>query len=422
MKALFMKIWKNDFYQGGVFLTVSTLIMNVLNYIFNLIVARTLGPTGYGDITSLFSYITIFAAPLTIISTLIIQRISSTEHNKLSYSLSIEKYVWLKIYKFWFIALIPILIVPFLPRITNLSPFTAYALLPLVYLTFMVSFYSAILNGLRFFFYFALIGVLSTFIKLMGIFFEIYGYKIISIEVFLILSFIFSITSVIYLLHRKISVKDNTTTTVTINMEKRLIHIFLSPQFIITSISIISISLFSNLDIIFVKKFFISSHAGIYASWALFAKVILYFIAPFTTLSFVFFSGVKNEMKEKKTLLVSLIMISLFAVCSFIFYSTFAHTLITIVFGNKYTAISPFLGKASIFGSLYTAITVLNNYFLAKKSAFSLILTAILPFYVVGLFLIPKQLENIIDLNIIFSFIIVAVYLIGLLKTYKKTV
>ena len=67
------RIWSNEFYQGGIIFTLASFVTSFMNYLFNVFAARGLGPSGYGEITTMFSYIAISSTPLAVLTTTIIQ-------------------------------------------------------------------------------------------------------------------------------------------------------------------------------------------------------------------------------------------------------------------------------------------------------------------------------------------------------------
>jgi len=90
--------------------------------------------------------------------------------------------------------------------------------------------------------------------------------------------------------------------------------------------------------------------------------------------------------------------------------------LIQILFGSEYIQIAKYLGLSAIFGSLYTLIVFLNNYFIAKNDFRCMIITFLFPIYLLGLFLINKNIESLINLNIIFSSLVAVAYLYLVVK------
>lgn len=411
-------LFSNEFFQGGVFLTITSFAANLLNYFFNVLAGRSLGPAGYSEITALFSYTIIASAPIGVISTIIIQKISASGENRFATAKIFEEFFWSKIKKWWFIFLIFLLATPFMPRITNLSRLTAYVLLPMIIVSFFGSFYGAALQGLRLFFLFSATTFATVFLKLAGAVLVTFGIDGLStIILFLILSTAFTwITGYLFvkgnLIKKTISAKK---------IERRLISLLTNRQVVITAVSFLALTLFSNIDIVFVKKFFSAYQAGIYSSWSLFAKIILYLISPFISVGFIFFASSETAKHHRKTLIISLILLFFAGISGFLIYQFLAKELINLFFGSKFQGINPYLGSAAVFGSLYTVVTLMNNYFLAKKSAAALTLTFLMPFYIFFLFFVKRELSSIIKLNIFFSILAAAVYIIAFLKTSIKS-
>ena len=97
------KIWANEFFKGSVYFLLTSFLVNLLNYIFNFMIGRGLGPKGYGEISTMFSYTNIALTPTVVFSSYIIKKIGEKTANELPYVVSIEqsfklrmkKIVWL---------------------------------------------------------------------------------------------------------------------------------------------------------------------------------------------------------------------------------------------------------------------------------------------------------------------------------------
>src|SRR3990167_8342362 len=135
------KIWQNEFFQGGIFYTTSSFFNHLMNYLFNFLAGRTLGPKGYAEISTLFSYTTIALVPTVVFSTFLIQKISASSLNQKIYTRSLERLFLNKIKKWWYLFVIPIIFAPLLPKFTNLTPLVAWSLYPLLYFAYLSSFY-----------------------------------------------------------------------------------------------------------------------------------------------------------------------------------------------------------------------------------------------------------------------------------------
>lgn len=409
MKKLIRSVWNNEFYQGGIVLTSGSFVINFLNYLFSILTAKSLGPNGFGEISALLSYIAVCSLPFTIFTSIVIQKISAIRTDRKNYSLSLE-YLFITKTKKILLFFIPLIVViPFLPRFTNLSILSSYTLVPLIVLNLITSFYMAANNGLRLFFLITITNVGAAVFKFSGAvltYFHIDG--ITTIISFLFLSALFSLITNYFFFHNKTK-QINTKIK---KIEKSIVSIVLSRQFLIFALSAAGISLFGTIDIIFVKKFFSAEIAGIYSSWSLFSKIILYVVGPLISLSFIFFSSTETRNQQRKVFIVSLILLLFIGLAGYLVYTNFAQLLIAIFFGERFNSVMQYLGRASIFGSLYTAILFMNNYFLSKKSLASLILPFGLPIYIGFLIAIPRHLTNVMDLNIIFSGAVIIMYLL----------
>ena len=241
-------------------------------------------------------------------------------------------------------------------------------------------------------------------------FFKIGGLS--SIILFLFFSIIFTVYKSYLIFNNYIG----RTNKIIPKIERRLTQIMSHKQFLLTSATIFALTLLNNADVIFVKKFFPATTAGIYGSWSLFGKIIFYVSGPMLTISFVYFSGIDHKKNHNKALVVSLFILALITFFIWFFYSIFGHTIIALFFGNKFSAVIPYLGYAALFGSLYTAISFTNGYFLAKRSYFALILPLLLPIYFVVLLFIDKHIDAVIKLNVLFSLFVMLTYSAAFIK------
>lgn len=372
-----------------------------------------LGPRGYSEITTLFSYLSLTSIPTLVVSSFIVQKVASTRSNKLEYVFTLEELFWRKIKNYWYVLIGFLLLTPYVAKFTNLSPITGIVVIPLIILSFVSTFYGASLQGLNYLILYSLIGILAVVIKLLGpvlIFLGIDGFS--TLILFLLLSSLIPLL-VIYISIR-LQFKKNIVTPIT-KIEKKIRSLIYNPQFLLILASTLALNLFNNFDVIFVKKFFTSQDAGIYGAWSLLAKIVLYGIGPMISVSFIFFSGQKK--KNRDIFRISVLILAIIGFLSITVYSFFARFIVNFFFGDRFMSVLPYLSRAAVFGSLYSMLTFINNYYLAKKSKISLILPVLIPVYLFFIFLIKKDLNSVIWLNIIFSFTALLLHLVFYLKT-----
>lgn len=418
MRKFVFRLWQNDFFRGGIFFTASSFIANAMNYLFNLFAGRSLGPQNYSEITALFSYMSITGVPVTVLSTFIVQKISSSGDKKLIVAKSLEQLFWNKVKNYWFLIFFSLMLIPFVPKITNLSLLSGTVLIPFIVLSFFSSFYSSTMQGLRLFFTFFALSILAGFLKLSGSVLTILGVGGLSTIIFFL-----SLSSVIPLIlgFQQISKYLNKKLIRPIpRIQKKITTILFNRQLLLILFSTLGLTLLNNVDIVIAKKFLSSMDAGIYGSWSLFAKIIFYFLGPLISISFIFFSS--ENARHKDTFHLSIVVLLIIALFSYFFYSNFGPFAINIFFGNKFMGVLPYLKQASIAGSLYACIAFTNYYFVAKKCKEAFILPLFVPIYLVLLIFIDKSISSIISLNITFSLFLTVLYLFSYIRLLRKAV
>ena len=409
-----LKLWDNAFVKGMVSLTLSSVLANFLNYAYSTLAGRMLGPVGYGEITALFSYITILSIPMLVVQTLVIQRVSAADDPH-HYALMLEHYLIEKTKQIWPFLALSLLATPFIPALTNLSLLSAAVLIPTIIVSLAVTYYSSLMQGMQMFTLYAVTGLVAALVKLMGAGAAfLIPQRLFAFIIFSVISYLATLIVCYEAFRRAVRNKISRSSSL---LHYRLRQLFRDRQFIIASLSLIALTLFSNADIIAAKKFLPEHDAGIYSSWSLFAKIILYIVSPIISVSFVFFAK-KDGGGRNRMLLLSIIMLAAVGAAGYVGYTFFAPLLIAIVFGSRFAQVQPYLGQAAIFGALYTSITYINNYFLARSSRASLILPVCAPVYIALLVTRASDIQAIISINIYVSAGVVILYLFASVREF----
>jgi len=414
MKKQLKSLAENKFIQGGFFLTTSNFIVGFLNYLFNSLSGKLLGPEKYSEIAAIFAYLWILAVPSQVITTDLIRRLGAKDKDRLVTAKTWEQWFVKKIRYWWWLLIPYIAFIFFLPTLTNLSLLSSFVISISFLLSLISVFYTSSLLGLHLFITFSLILIFSTLIKLVGpilVYFHVDGLT--TIAILLILS---SVASVI---GGKIALNHllKSTYSKIVGLDKRIIHFIFNRNIIITCLSLVGITLLNNLDIIFAKKMFTSNIAGVYGGWSLFGKIIFYILSPILSLSYIFFSAKEQQKNHSIVIIFSLILLAALGIILYLLYSIFGELIVLIMFNKNYFQIIRYLPQAAIFGILYTIISFLNNFFISKNSVYSLIIAFLIFFYAGGLFFFGKSMELIIMINVIFSAICVVVYLVATVKS-----
>ena len=415
MIAKAKELWQHKFVQGGVLLTLTSFIVNILNYFFNFFVARGLGPAGYGELSAVFSYTMILSALTTVVSTVIIRKLGQAGNQRLILAKSLLGWFWARVAK-W---LLPLLLFCFflspLAKLLNLKPLSIAFLIVISVIGFISNFYTSVFRGLKFFWTITVLAVITTGIKFLG------GLSAISRfgSFNLVLAFL-TIGGIIGLfLNYFIFKMKSQKVKIRAKNDFQLFSLLKSSAFLITAATVLGLTLLSNLDIIFVKKFTDSATTGLYGVWSLWAKVILYFLSPLSGLTLIFVSSKEHQSQKDKLLLVSLALIFLMGLAAFGVYKFFGYLLISLIYGRRFIQIADRLWLAAFFGLFYAGVNVLTNFYLAQKDKISLVIPLTIPAQITVLYVFRTNLLAIMWTETIYSAGLFTVYLIYWLFKYN---
>jgi len=158
------------------------------------------------------------------------------------------------------------------------------------------------------------------------------------------------------------NIKENTTD---FHFDRREVAAYTAPVLITTLL----LAMLLNLDVILVKHYFPTDQAGLYAAVSTVGKIILYLTAPIISVMFPMILEKKSQGKKHfKMLLFSLGLTAIGAALVLAIYSTVPTTVMKILYGHDFTALSYLLPQLGIFILFYTLINLLANYFLAVKN------------------------------------------------------
>ena len=167
MKTLFVKFCSNKFIQGGFIFTLSNFAGGFINYLFNIFAGRALGPAGYGEVTTLFSYLGVVSIPMSILGTLFIQKMGQARDVN-EYVRKTHNWMMKKMRRWWGLIIVFLALSPLVSPITNLSHITGFALSVLVIISTLNTFYAGSLQGMHLFMWVSLLGIVGALIKLGG--------------------------------------------------------------------------------------------------------------------------------------------------------------------------------------------------------------------------------------------------------------
>ncbi|MCR4326716.1 MAG: oligosaccharide flippase family protein [Candidatus Roizmanbacteria bacterium] len=410
MRQLIHRVSSNPFVQGGAIVTAGNIVISLLNYLFNSLAGKQLGPEGYGEIAAFFSYTAILTVPTSIIGSLIIRRLGQAGQDRVVYAHALEQWFLTRLRTWGFIAFIPILAIPFLPAITNLSLASATGLALIIPLVPLIMLYASMVQGLQLFIGYTTVLIVAATIKLLGIIIVIPGidslWRVIG---FLLLSYIATWLISLYIVHKKklpyIAITGHT-------IIRRIRDILSDHTLVISMFALLAITLLGNADVIAAKKVMNSQESGLYSAWSLFAKMILYAGGPLSMVSYIFFSDIEKKAQHRKALLILTSLVIIGGLLVYGAYSMLGDTLLHFFLSNKFSIIIPLLPYAALFGTFYLLVSIYTHYFVATQNSLSLIPAATIPFYFVAIVMNNASFNSLIATNCIYA-VVVCLLMVG---------
>ncbi|MCL4384854.1 MAG: oligosaccharide flippase family protein, partial [Cyanobacteria bacterium] len=355
---------------GIIFL--ATLVVNITNFFYQIIMGRLLGPSEYGVLNVIFSFLLVAAA---------IMGTAQTTSAKYSSIYSAEKNNE-KIRTFFFsitlrvLILTTIIFIILLIFMNRLSSFlNTTPTVPIIFLGIMVIEGSLIsigrgtLQGIRSFKNLGINLIIEVLLKLgLGVLLVYAGFKasgaILGFILATLIAYFFVYLPLGKILFRK---KDNSIDD-TIDFKKFYKNIFL------ILISTILFSLLSYVDVVLVKHFFTSFETGHYSAASQIGRIILYFTGALSLVVFPKFSE-KFTRKEslKNIVFKSLVFVLIFSGIFLIICFFFPEFIIKIFYGTKYLPASALVFKYGLFMSIISLINLQIFYFISIDKFYYLI-------------------------------------------------
>ena len=402
IKRLIQKIMSHSLAKDSMIMFAGSMASNVTSYIYHLLMGRWIGPSGYGELSSLLSIFYIFTVPLNVGALVLVKFISGFKaHGEIGQT----KALFVRVTKAAIIlcaTLLPIIIVVS-PFITKYLHIQSPVMFVIVYLIFVFSLLtvimSSVLQGYQKFLWVSILGVSAVLVKLLfsvpAVQFYVMGVllaTLLSVVVvyglnFLPLRFLFAAKSL------------------PIRLTKREAFAFAVPTLLVT----LGMTSIYSTDMILVRHYFSGLDAGIYASLALLGKIIFYASSILATVFYPILSE-RTAKGEKTDTLIGIGLLSVTAISLGItaIYFLFPNFIIRMLFGSLYVAGSSFLGVFGLFLVLYSIGNMFTVTFLATgKTKIWIIPVMCALLQIVGIAIWHQTIQMVIYINIGISALLV---------------
>lgn len=417
MSGFIKKVLTHNLARGSAIVFVGSMVANVAAYVYHLLMGRLLGPTGYGELSSLLSILYIFTAPLIVAQTVLVKFVSGFKaHGEAGQA----KSLFVKVTKFSFIGIaigIPVILVA-APWVTSFLHLAQPVLFFLVYALFAISLLSVVvmsmLQGYQLFLWISAVGAGSMLLRI-ALSIPLSSWGVYGVMWAAVLAPVAIYFLCLLPLRFILTAKGKPT-----NLARREAFSYAAPTFL----TLLGVTSLFSTDIILVRHYFSASDAGMYAALAVLGKVIFYASSAVTMVLFPVLSERVALGSSTKKLIASGVggvaaLSSALAACYFLF----PNIIVGLLFGNAYANAGSLLGIFGVFLALYSVGYVLTMACLAigrTRVWIAAVSCALLQIAAISVF--HPDIRTVIGLNIAVSLLFVLAVLAYYLKTSHEKV
>jgi|GEM_PF-692464 len=359
----------NAFARNSLVLFAGTMVVNVLNYFYHLVIGRLVSVEVYGAFESLNSFIAIISVPaMTLMMVATKYSASAKAEQDFSGGWKLFSLFNRKILKYGF----PIIFLVFLgtPFVRQFFRLESMSPLVLVWIVMFLSFFSAvsggILNGWQKFRESGAAGIVGAVVKfLAAVVFIKLGFELNGILGGFLLGTIVSYGASVYLLKflkRKNDALGESKTGLEQKIDTSAIKKYILPVFV----GNLAINILGNVDMVLAKHHLDAIQAGHYGALTIVSKIIFFATSVIGTVLFAMASeDYHKKNSSSSTFRYSLLLLFLISGFSTLVYFLFPTFILGTLFGSKYNEVAPFLGWFAVLVSLFSLANLMIQYFLS---------------------------------------------------------
>lgn len=404
-------IFKNQTAKNILILSVFTSLVNIINFIYHILMGRILGPSEYSTLALIVSFLIIITYITSTIQTFIAKQsaIYFVENKNDQLRKLIRKFsLWVLIITFtiFFIITISMKYIKTFLNVNSLIPILMLGLI--IIISSQLSIGRGVLQGTKKFIHLGSNQLLENVLKLiLGIIFIYLNLKsigaIIGIVIGLLISFI-----IVYL-----PIKNNLKSTLD-NINKSSNHkdlknedMFRRSIFYTITMTVV-FAIISYSDIVLVKHFFLPLESGYYSAINQIGKIILF--SPMAIGMVILPRLSEKKVKKKKllnTILKGLLLVSITSFVFLIFYFFYSENIVSLMFGKEYISASSLVFNYGLFMTFIALISLQLYYFIVMdKFIYLIILLFFLVEQITMLFFFHSSLNVIILILLINSIVL----------------
>lgn len=392
MKKYVNFIITHPLFSGSMVMIVGLNLANFIQYLFHLILGRLLGPSDYSEFVSLFSLAALLGMIPFSLGLVVVKFISQEkERSKIK---SFASWVEKKAFLLGLIVGVPLLFLsPAISSFLKLPDKLLPTLLAPMFLISVVTFFNrSTLQGLLKFK--ELVGNLigEALVKLvLAVILVLLGFRVWGAMIGSLIAGVFALLLIRRMLRGYLGNVGQAP-----NLKK--LFFYFVPVLLMT----ISFTSFYSMDLVLVKHYFPAFEAGIYSSLSALGKIVLFGVAPISSVMFPLVSQRHSRGEGfRKIFLYSLGLTFLGVFVILTIYKAFPGLAISILFGKGYLSGTPLLFLFGIFAGVLALSSLLLNFYVSLGKVKVVIPALFCSFLqIVGIILFHENLRSVIMVSI----------------------
>lgn len=386
-----------------------TMVVNVLAYLYHVVVGRVLGPEKYGEFAALFSIIFILGVPAQVIQTILTNYFSVYNAKG---ELSTTRYLFTK--AVWWIlvfccvgVVIYLLIIPMLMDFLKINSWWGFFWIWIICATFILStVIVSLLNGYQKF-------IVSNTVSAIGMLLRVISGAVgafisVSAVVFgAAIAGVVSLLVVIPFIRFIFTVPPNKN-----SLKFKQVAGYGVP----TMVGILAITSIYTTDILLAKHFLLANEAGVYAALSLFGKIVFFLSSPILLALFPTITKYRASGAPYMPLLYKgLAVVAVLSGSVVVAYNVIGDLLASLLFGPRFAGVAPYLAHYGLFMALIAMSNYIMMVCLATRrflASFIVLVAALAQIILIHVF--HQSISNIILSNLCIScalFIVLLIYL-----------
>ena len=356
--------WRNQFVQGVAIVFAGTMGVNLLNYLFTLIMGRMLEPVAYSTVVTLFGLLMIVSVTSTALVSFMAHYSALLESRQ---ALALLRRFFWKVFGTTAVVGLMIMLVwmAMTPLVGNFFGIEYSSIILFSFLlpvSLLIAAVRGVFQGRQQFSVFSLSSILGAVGKLiLAVIFVLIGLSVSGVLLALVISSVLTLGYCLWQVRGLLPVTTIHQTTRPVAFERSSFVRFFSTAFW----AALLFSLYVNIDMILVKHYFSPEQAGQYAAISILGNLVVFGVTAFTTVMFPLVSG--SPGSGRQYLKMSLGATSLLGIPILLVFGFFPAWVVRFTLGQRYISVAPYLlpyGGGFLLGALGM---VFVYYFLASR-------------------------------------------------------